>query len=350
MKISKKIVKSICLFSFCMLLVGCGTKNAPIPDDINVAAEKTTNSTNVNELLTDNEENTKEEEWYAISEYSGNPICVVNDNLPYFTLSDVEYGKTSFENYSELDKLSRPQVAYASLSSDTMPPKDSKRGEIGQVKPAGWETKKYDCINGNFVYNRCHLIAWCLGNENANEKNLITGTRYMNVDGMLPYEEMVAKYLDRNPKNHVLYRVTPKYTGDNLVCDGVFMEALSVEDKGQGVRFCIYCYNVQPGIDIDYATGKTSYSGHFLDIVSSSVNYTLTTNDTDDVIDPDMQVSSSDVNHEETTYVLNTNTMKFHKSSCESVQKMSDKNKKICNNTKDEMIAQGYEPCKSCNP
>lgn len=332
-----------------MLLVGCGTKNTQTPDDTNITVEETSNSTNADETLIDNDENVKENERYTVLEYSGNPICFVNDNIPYLTLSDVEKGKTSFEEYSELDALSRPQVAYASLSSDTMPPKGSERGEIGQVKPAGWETKKYDCINGNYVYNRCHLIAWCLGNENANEKNLITGTRYMNVDGMLPYEEMVAKYLDNHPNNHVLYRVTPKYTGDNLVCDGVFMEALSVEDKGQGVRFCIYCYNVQPGINIDYITGKTSYSGHFLDIVSSSVNYNLTTNDPDDIIDSDMQVSSED-NHEESAYVLNTNTMKFHKSSCESVQKMSEKNKKICNNTKDEMIAQGYEPCKSCNP
>lgn len=349
MNTSKKIVKSICLFLFCMLLVGCGTKNVPSPNDTNVTVEETTSSTNLDETITDNEENAEENERYAIDEYSGNPICFVNDNIPYFTLSEIEDGKTSFEQYSELDGLSRPQVAYASLSSDTMPPKGSQRGEIGQVKPAGWETKKYDCINGNYVYNRCHLIAWCLGNENANERNLVTGTRYMNVDGMLPYEEMVAKYLEQHPNNHVLYRVIPKYTGDNLVCDGVFMEALSVEDKGQGVRFCIYCYNVQPGIDIDYETGKTSYSGHFLDTISSSVNYNLTTNDPDGIVDPDMQVSS-ETGNKTSEYVLNTNTNKFHKSSCESVQKMSEKNKKVCHNTKEEMIAQGYEPCKSCNP
>jgi len=189
----------------------------------------------------------------SIPDYSGSPYVTVNDNQPYFSDSDVT--TTSFESYSDLDSLGRCGVAYACVSTDTMPTEE--RGSIGQIKPTGWHTVKYDCIDGKHLYNRCHLIGYQLTAENANEKNLITGTRYLNVDGMLPFENMVADYI-KETDNHVLYRVTPIFDGDNLVASGVLMEAESVEDKGEGICFCVFCYNVQPGVNIDYATGEST--------------------------------------------------------------------------------------------
>lgn len=189
----------------------------------------------------------------SASNYKGEPSVVVNDNKPYF--SEDEITVQSFENYSELDSLGRCGVATACIGTDIMPTEE--RGSIGQVKPTGWHTVKYNGIDGNYLYNRCHLIAYCLAGENANEKNLITGTRYMNVDGMLPYENKVAKYMDKNPNNHVMYRVTPVYAGSNLVAEGVLIEAYSVEDNGTGINFCVFCYNVQPNVTIDYATGDS---------------------------------------------------------------------------------------------
>ncbi len=191
----------------------------------------------------------------AIPEYTGEPYVCINDNVPFFT--EEEKTKDTFESYSELDNLGRCGVAFANVSRELMP--TGKRGKIGSVKPSGWRQAKYEGLIDSdppFLYNRCHLIAYCLTAENANEENLITGTHYMNVEGMLPFEEQVAKYLDRND-NHVLYRVTPVFEGDNLVAGGVLMEAYSVEDDGEGISFCVYCYNVQPGIAIDYATGKS---------------------------------------------------------------------------------------------
>lgn len=200
----------------------------------------------------------RNESGLTIPQYSGKAYAVINNNIPFFAEGD--YTTESFEAYSELDSLGRCGVAYANVGRDLMP--TEKRGDIGSVKPTGWEQAKYEGIidsNPPYLYNRCHLIAYCLTAENANEKNLITGTRYMNVEGMLPFEEQVAKYLDRND-NHVLYRVTPIFDGNNLLADGVLMEAYSVEDHGAGIQFCVYVYNVQPGINIDYKTGKNSIS------------------------------------------------------------------------------------------
>ena len=191
----------------------------------------------------------------AIPEYTGEPYVCINDNVPFFT--EEEKTKDTFESYSELDNLGRCGVAFANVSRELMP--TGKRGKIGSVKPSGWRQAKYEGLIDSdppFLYNRCHLIAYCLTAENANEENLITGTHYMNVEGMLPFEEQVAKYLDRND-TQVLDRVTPVFEGDNLVAGGVLMEAYSVEDDGEGISFCVYCYNVQPGIAIDYATGKS---------------------------------------------------------------------------------------------
>lgn len=185
-----------------------------------------------------------------IPAYSGEPYVVISDNQPNFTLED--FTLEPFEEYSELDYLGRCGVAYANICAELMP--TEQRGEIGMIKPSGWQTAKYDIVDGKYLYNRCHLIGFQLAGENANEKNLITGTRYMNVDGMLPFENMVDDYVDETG-NHVLYRVTPVYNGEDLVAYGVLMEAISVEDEGEGLCFCVFVYNVQPGITIDYATG-----------------------------------------------------------------------------------------------
>jgi len=190
---------------------------------------------------------------FQIPEYTGQPYIEINGNRPYF--ENLDKNKKAFEKYSELDNLGRCGVAYANLGTELMPKEE--RGSIGQIKPAGWHTVKYpDLIEGMYLYNRCHLIAWCLAGENANEKNLITGTRYMNIKAMLPLEEKIAGYIDKTG-NHVLYRVTPIYEGKNLLASGVVIEAYSVEDRGKGICFCVYCFNVQPGIIIDYATGES---------------------------------------------------------------------------------------------
>ena len=186
-----------------------------------------------------------------IPEYNGTPYVKIHDNEPQFNSSDMN--KKSFESYSNLDSLDRPQVAYANVSKDLMPTK--KRESIGSVKPAGWHTVRYNGIDGKYLYNRCHLIGYQLTGENANRKNLITGTRYLNVEGMLPFENMVADYV-KETNEHVLYRVTPIFDGDNLVCNGVLMEAESVEDEGESVLYNVFVYNVQPGVEIDYATGE----------------------------------------------------------------------------------------------
>lgn len=191
----------------------------------------------------------------GIPEYSGEPYIVINNNVPFFT--DADKQADTFEKYSELDGLGRCGVAFANVSRELMPV--DERGEIGTVRPSGWVQARYDGMIDSdpaYLYNRCHLIAYCLTAENSNENNLITGTRYLNVKGMLPFEEEVFRYLDEYD-NHVLYRVTPVFDGNDLLAKGVLMEAYSVEDSGRGVCFCVYCYNVQPGIEIDYRTGNS---------------------------------------------------------------------------------------------
>ena len=191
-----------------------------------------------------------------VPEFSGEPYVVLNGNEPDFT--DEEKTTESYEHYSDLDSLGRCGVAEANIGQDLMP--TEKRGAIGQVKPTGWHTAKYDNVDGKYLYNRCHLIGYQLTAENANVKNLITGTRYLNVQGMLPFENLTADYV-KETGNHVMYRVTPVFEGGNLVASGVLMEAESVEDQGEGVLFCVYVYNVQPGIAIDYATGESWADG-----------------------------------------------------------------------------------------
>lgn len=189
-----------------------------------------------------------------IPDYSGEPWVIVNNNVPYFSESEIT--TDSFESYSSLDALGRCGVCWASIGADLMPADGEGRGDISTIKPSGWVNAKYDFVKGGYVYNRCHLIGWQLTAENANKENLITGTRYMNIDGMLPFENLVADYI-KDTGNHVMYRVTPDFVDDELVCRGVLMEGYSVEDNGDGILYCVYCYNVQPGVSINYMTGET---------------------------------------------------------------------------------------------
>lgn len=188
----------------------------------------------------------------SVPEYVEKPYAVVNNNVPFFAYSDL--CTVSYEYYSPLDTLGRCGAAYASIGTDLMPTEE--RGSIGQIKPTGWHTVKYNVVDGQYLYNRCHLIGFQLTGENANAQNLITGTRYLNIDGMLPFENMVADYITET-KNHVLYRVTPIFDGYSLVASGVLMEAFSVEDNGEGICFNVFCHNVQPGVVIDYKTGES---------------------------------------------------------------------------------------------
>lgn len=251
-----------------------------------------------------------------IPAYNGKAYIVINNNNPSFTSAEKKM-RNSFEQYSSLDSLKRCGVAFALIGKDIMP--TGERGEIGQVKPSGWKTARYDFVDGKYLYNRCHLIGWQLTGENANEKNLITGTRYMNVDGMLPFENMVDDYIEETD-NHVLYRVTPVFKGNELVARGVQIEAYSVEDNGDGICFNVYCFNVQPGVKIDYKTGFSAVEGEKI----ASDNNTL--------------------------YILNTNTDKFHKPDCASVKKTSAANKQESRESRDTLISRGYKPCGNCNP
>ena len=193
----------------------------------------------------------------SVSDWDGeHPWVVLNDNVPYFTEADLT--DEPFELYSELDLLHRCGPAFANICRELMPTED--RESIGSVKPSGWQTVKYDIVEGKYLYNRCHLIGFQLAGENANEKNLITGTRYLNIRGMLDFENLVADYV-KETGNHVLYRVTPVYQGSNLVCDGVIMEGLSVEDNGDDICFCVFAFNVQPGVEIYYDTGDSRLAG-----------------------------------------------------------------------------------------
>ena len=284
---------------------------------------------------------------WEIPAYSGTPYTEVNGNKPYFTEADLT--TQSFETYSELDSLGRCGVAYANVGQDLMP--TEPRGEIGAVKPTGWHLVKYDNVDGKYLYNRCHLIAYMLAAENANPQNLITGTRYLNVQGMLPFETKVCDYV-KNTGNHVLYRVTPIFDGDNLLADGVLMEAYSVEDAGEGICFCVFAYNVQPGIGIDYATGDNWAEGSGT-YQSTAASVMVETPAPQPETDTTVQTSPESSAPQETqgiTYVLNTNTMKFHYPTCSSVDDMKEKNKQIYTGSREDVINMGYVPCKRCNP
>lgn len=245
-----------------------------------------------------------------------------NGGEPSFTDEDTAYAESNlgFESYSELDALGRCGTATACLGPETMPADDEERESISEIKPSGWDQAFYDSIRDGALWNRCHLIAWSLSAENANECNLITGTRSMNADSMLPYEEEVARYIDRTG-NHVLYRATPVFEERESVCRGVLLEAESLEDGGDGVSFSVFCANVQPGIAIDYSTGASR---------------------------EDRSASSEDAEARE--YVLNTSSKRFHLTECESIADMAPDNRVYVTESRDELIREGYKPCGNCQP
>ena len=270
----------------------------------------------------------------SIPDYAGNPYVALRADsthplgTPSFTLDEYERAieEGCFKKFSKLDSLGRTRKALACVGPESLG--QGKRGDISRIHPAGWHQQRYDFIPGQSLYNRCHLIGYQLSGENANKRNLITGTRYLNVVGMLPFENMVADDI-KETNNHVLYRVTPVFAGDNLVASGVQMEAKSVEDNGDGILFNVYCFNAQPGIAIDYATGDS----HLDNSVTESSS----------------QAAVSDSANVQ-TYVLNTNTKKFHKESCNSAKSMDASNKKIYKGSRQELIDMGYEACGVCKP
>lgn len=295
----------------------------------------------------------------AIPAYDGKAYVAVNNNEPFFTDSDMT--TTAFENYSDLDSLGRCGVAYANICKDIMPTEE--RGKIGMIKPSGWHTVKYDVIKDRYLYNRCHLIGYQLAGENANPKNLITGTRYLNVEGMLPFENLVADYVN-NTGNHVLYRVTPMFSGSNLVANGVLIEAKSVEDNGGGILFNVYCYNVQPGVGINYengdswldgttpqqsaqtdtpqnegsqssagsGAGESGSSGSTTGSVSSGSDSSAAEN------------SAADSSNSETMVHITATGKKYHRAGCWTLKKSDTEV------TLEEAKSMGLSPCGICNP
>ena len=249
-----------------------------------------------------------------IPEYSDSPYIEINGNVPEF--GEVDGTLDVYEDYGDLDEYGRCTAAVACINEELMPTKD--RGDISAVKPTGWHSIRYDFVDGKSLYNRCHLIGHQLTGEDANERNLITGTRYMNVEGMLPFENMIADYI-KETGNKVLYRVTPIFVGSEAVARGVQMEALSLEDGGEGICFNVYCYNVQPGVEIDYSTGES-------------------------------RETEFSCGHPPQDLVLNTSSGKFHTPECSGATDMNPANRQDVSACPDEMIAKGYEPCGSCKP
>lgn len=249
-----------------------------------------------------------------IAEYSGEAYIEINDNEPVFGEIDPEQG--FYEIYSDLDDLGRCGVALASINQKLMPTEE--RGDISSVTPSGWQSVTYDFVDGSYLYNRCHLIGFQLTGENANEKNLITGTRYLNIEGMLPFENMVADYI-KETGNTVLYRVTPIFVDEELIARGVQMEAYSLEDNGEGICFNVFCYNVQPGIEIDYATGES-------------------------------QTAEFTCEHEDQIYVLNTSSGKYHLPECSGAQNISEDNRQEFTGCYEELELKGYLACGTCKP
>ncbi len=300
----------------------------------------------------------------AIPAYDGKAYVAVNNNEPFFTDSDMT--TTAFENYSDLDSLGRCGVAYANICKEIMP--TEKRGKIGMIKPSGWHTVKYDVIKDRYLYNRCHLIGYQLAGENANPKNLITGTRYLNVEGMLPFENLVADYVN-NTGNHVLYRVTPMFSGSNLVANGVFIEAKSVEDNGGGILFNVYCYNVQPGVGINYENGDSwldgtapqeqsaqtgaaqnggsqssdgSQAGASAGDTGSSGSITGSAASGSDTSPAENSVSDS--SNSKTMVHITATGKKYHRAGCRTLKKSDTEV------TLDEAKSMGLSPCGICNP
>ena len=321
------IVVSICVIAFLALLCRSDNSIAPIiteQSSTTTCAEVDNLSTTEQTQPTTSTSSNLPFDLSDILSYSGSPYCEVNNNQPFFQADELT--TESFKQFSDLDSLGRCGVAYACIGADSLPIEE--RGAIGMIKPSGWHTVRYDdIIEDKYLYNRCHLIAFELSGENANPQNLITGTRYMNIKGMLPIENRVHSYVE-NTNQHVMYRVTPVFEGDNLVATGVLMEGYSVEDNGEGVCFNVFCYNVQPHIKINYADG------------TSEIAFLPELEKTTEVANDDSAI----------TYVLNTNTKKFHYPYCDSVNEMKEKNKQVFTGTREEANEMGYSPCGRCKP
>lgn len=309
----RKFTKILIAFSITLLILsGCSSNESNFFNDLDITAQTTS-------AYTDYDLNN-------IPPYSDSPYVEINNNVPELS-EKKKTSTTSFEEYGTLDSLGRCTYAVSCIGSDLMPSKE--RGSIGSVKPTGWHISKYSFFDGKYLYNRCHLIGYQLTGENANVNNLITGTRYLNVEGMLPFENRVADYV-KLTRNHVYYEVTPIFDGNNLVADGVHIQAYSIEDAGTGVSFNVYCYNVQPGVEIDYATGDNKASK------SAASEFSLTST----------SVDSTEVK----TYVVNVKSKKFHNPNCDGAKKMNTANKKQYKGTRQSLISNGYSPCKKCNP
>lgn len=290
----------------------------------------------------------------SLPSYDGVPFTEINGNEPFFLQADEQIG--AFEEYGPLDSLGRPTWAFALVGKETMP--TQKRGNISEVHPTGWHTDRYSFVDGGALYNRCHLIAHSLAGEDANAANLITGTRSMNAQGMQPFEDEVLEYI-RTTGNHVLYRVTPYFEGVELVARGVLMEARSIDDGGDGISFCVYCFNVQPGVAIDYATGDNNLdeaSGQegdarfgMKDAVASGSIGTSLEGGAAGTASTKVEEGAAEVSVER-AYVLNTNTRRFHYPDCASVKEMKSKNRKDITGSRDDIMAMGYGPCGSCHP
>ncbi len=251
--------------------------------------------------------------------YSGNAYTIINNNIPYFTEDDIT--SNAFESYAPLDYLGRCGECVASIGVETMPTEE--RSSISSVTPTAWHSVEYKIVDGGNLYNRCHLIGHQLTGENANENNLITGTRYMNIEGMLPFENMVADYV-RETGNHVMYRETPYFEGNNLLANGVFLEGYSVEDHGEGISFNVFCHNVQPGISIDYSDGSSAFDDDYRGKLSVPI--------------------------EDASYILNTKSKKFHKTDCKGAQDIAESNRATLAGSREDAVALGYSPCNTCDP
>ena len=321
----------LCMVMVIGLFAGCqNNTNKPVTPAVPGITDGVPNTTNPDGNNTPNIDPSEitDPSQLRASMYAGEPFVAINDYVPYFT--DAEKKTTEvFENYSPLDSLGRCGVAYANLCKELMPTED--RESLSSVTPSGWKNKKYDSelVDGGWIYNRAHIIGFQLAGEQANKLNLITGTRY--VDGMLTFENMVADYI-KETNNHVLYRVTPIYNGNNLVAEGVLIEAYSIEDEGEGVCFNVFCFNVQPGIVIDYATGDSW-------LKADAPN-----------IDETDRVPSGTDNCVKEQYILNTNSKKFHHTNCKNAETISENNRQEYIGTREELIDQGYSPCGTCKP
>lgn len=309
--------------------------NSTAAEQTSAQSQSSSQSSQISSTSTDSVEPVETISVDSIPEYSGEPFTAVNNNEPTF---DKNKKPIAFETYSKLDSLGRCGTAFACVCRETMP--TSKREDIGSVKPTGWMHVDYDFVDGGSLYNRCHLIGFQLTAENANERNLITGTRYMNTEGMLPFENMVADYV-KETNNHVLYCVKPIFKGSELVARGVQMQAYSIEDNGEGVCFNVFCYNVQPGVNINYQNGENSLAEGAQSVKSSS-NAAQTTTTTSRTT---YNAAASDAD-----YILNIRSHKFHYPNCSGVQDMSPKNREEFKGSRQELIDQGYKPCGNCNP